>query len=177
MGDVTLHLPDSTWTAIQEHLLPKKARFEEAAFIFAAVEETPSAIDLQAIEWYPVPPDGFDVQSPRFLQLTDEIKARMIKRAHDLQAALIEVHSHPGQAVAAFSPSDLSGFEEVVPHVRWRLKARPYAAVVVANQTFDAFTWTGKETQARPLHALVADGKHFHPTRATLLGRGTYGSR
>jgi hypothetical protein len=175
--NVTLVLENGMWPAIQRHLLPNLAMYEEAAFVFATVEESAEATLLRAIEWYAVPPDGFEVQSPYFLQLTDETKAHVIKRAHDLEAALVEVHSHPVQTLAAFSPSDLAGFAEFVPHVRWRLKRRPYAAVVVANRTFDAFTWAGASAEAGPLHALVADGKDFHPTRATYVtSGGSYGS-
>lgn len=177
MGEVSLHMPHGTWPAIQQHLFPKQAMFEEAAFVFAAAEDSQVATLLRVVEWRPVPPEGFEEQSPYFLQLTDETKAQVIKRAHDLQSSLVEVHSHPFQALAAFSPSDLLGFSEFVPHVRWRLKRRPYAAVVVANRTFDAFAWAGETNQARPLHAIVADGQHFHPTGATQVGSGGfYGS-
>jgi hypothetical protein len=167
MDSVNLFLAAGMWSAIQQHLRPKRAKFEEAAFVFATAEEAPGSVNLHAVEWYAVPPNGFDEQSPYFLQLSDETKAKVIKRAHDLQASLIEVHSHPFQELAAFSPSDISGFAEFVPHVRWRLKGRPYAAIVVANHTFDAFAWTGQAVEAGPLHSLVADGEHLYPTRAT----------
>jgi hypothetical protein len=166
--DVTLHLLDGMWDAIQQHLIPARAKFEEAGFIFAAANDDLAGLELHALEWYPVPPEGFDVRSAYFLQLTDETKAMVIKRAHDLGACLIEVHSHPFQTVAAFSPSDLLGFSEFVPHVRWRLKRRPYAAVVVAERSFDALAWAGEEIDGSPLKAIVADGKHLQPTRATI---------
>lgn len=170
MNDLTLTLLDGMWAKMQKHLLPKHAQFEEAAFVFATVEETPTELNLRAVEWLPVPPEGFEEQLPYFLQLTDEIKANSIKRAHDLQTALIEVHSHPFQEIAEFSPSDLFGFSEFVPHVRWRLKARPYAAIVVAQNTFDSLAWAGKCEQPRRLDMIIADGEKYIPTRATCTG-------
>ena len=178
MSDVRLSMADGMWGSIVKHLLPKRAMFEEAAFVFATVEEKPASITLQTIEWYPVPPEEFDEQSPYFLQLTDETKAKIIKRAHDLQSALIEVHSHPFQQQAEFSHSDLMGFSEFVPHVRWRLRSRPYAAIVVADRTFDALTWVGNGTEAGPLTAIIADGNHHHATGAThARAGGANGSR
>jgi hypothetical protein len=165
--DVTLVLPDGMWSAVQRHLLAQRATFEEAGFLFASTEGGSTAIELRAVEWYGIPPEGFEERSPYFLQLTDETKALVIKRAHDLQACLVEVHSHPFQSIAAFSPSDLFGFSEFVPHVRWRLKRRPYAAVVLAKRSFDALVWAGDATDARPLQAIIADDRQLYPTFAT----------
>lgn len=178
MSVIKLILPDGLWPSIQRHLLPERGKVEEAAFLFAAVEEEPSLTNLRVIDWYPVPPEGFEEQSPYFLHVGDETKAHVIKRAHDLQAALIEVHSHPFQTIAEFSQSDLLGFSEFVPHVRWRLKRRPYAAVVVADRTFDALAWAGDSKDAGPLHSIDADGEHFYPTGATEPDSGeSYGTR
>ena len=83
---------------------------------------------FEYIEWYAVPADGFSVCNEYHFELTDEVRAQVIKRAHDLGASIAEVHSHHGPWPAAFSPSDQLGFREFVPHVWWRLKGRPYLA-------------------------------------------------
>lgn len=168
MKIVNLHLPDGEWAKIRQHLRPKRSKAEEAVFVFATVEETSLSVDLRMVESYPVPPQGFDHQSEYYLQLTDEEKAKLIKRAHDLQASLIEMHSHPMQMQAEFSPSDLMGFREFVPHVRWRLKRRPYAAVVVAQRSFDALAWVEDSTSPGSLAAIFADGQRLVPTGNTL---------
>ena len=54
--------------------------------------------------------------------------------------------------------------------MRWRLKRRPYAAIVVAQGTFDALAWFGETNEALPLNTIVADGKHLAPTGATFSG-------
>ena len=54
-------------------------------------------------------PDEFESQLGDYLELADETRARLIKRAHDLQASLVEMHSHPAPFPAAFSPADRPG--------------------------------------------------------------------
>jgi hypothetical protein len=169
MRRILLELPANAWSAIGAHLLPSSASCEEAAFLFAEVAEKPDAVTLRMLEWRAVPPEGFALRSPYYLQLTDVTRAAMIKRAHDLSAALVELHSHPFQACAEFSPSDLSGLSEFVPHVRWRLRRRPYAAVVVARDSFDALAWADDQNHAFRLTAIVAGGQELPPTRHTPL--------
>ena len=77
-----------------------------------------------------------------YFELTDEARIGLIKRAHVLQASLAEFHSHLSPWPAAFSLSDRMGLKETVPHMRWRLKRRPYLAVVVAPSGFDALVWS-----------------------------------
>jgi hypothetical protein len=92
-------------------------------------------------EWRAIPPEGFEYQGAYHVSLTDEMKTDVIRWAWDAGASLVEAHSHIGFERAKFSPSDLWGFREWVPHLFWRLRARPYAALVVAGDTFDALAW------------------------------------
>lgn len=139
---VDLRIPKEIFTAMRSHLLPRTTRNEQAGFMFAhfrpATEET---LRLDFEEWCPLSPADFAYQSPLHLELRDETRARVIKRSHDLNCSLVEFHSHPSPYPAKFSGSDFMGFREFVPHVLWRLKNRPYAAVVVAPSGFDALAW------------------------------------
>ena len=113
------------------------------AFLFARHRTEDAEQIFETIEWYPVPPDGYGVRNEFHFELTDEVRAHVIKRAHDLGACIVEVHSHGGPLPAAFSPSDLWGFREFVPHVWWRLKGRPYLALVATRRDFDGLAWRG----------------------------------
>lgn len=142
-----LVLPGAVRDALWTHLLPRPGGPEEAAFVFAMPEATGGDNHYHHVEWFPVPPDGFASRSAVHFELTDEFRARAIKRAHDLGASLVEFHSHTGPWPAAFSPTDIIGFQEFVPHVWWRLKGRPYLAVVVAPSGFEGAIWvTGPHT-------------------------------
>lgn len=64
------------------------------------------------------------------------------------RATLVEAHSHGPRGVPTFSGSDWTGFSEWVPHVRWRLRGAPYAAIVVAAAgTLDAIAWIDDEPE------------------------------
>lgn len=138
---------------------------EQAAFLFA----TRPRSDLLAVEeFYPVPPEGFLRQSRYHCHLTDEVRALVIARATVLEACLIEVHSHDDVSPVWFSPTDLRGFEEWVPHVRWRLADRPYVALVFGGREFDALVWESGLGGASGLGALVVDGEALRPSSITI---------
>jgi hypothetical protein len=73
----------------------------------------------------------------------------------------------------------MCGFQEWVPHIMWRLRQRPYVAVVVTPDSFDALVWQAGDQVMRPrgLHSLVLDdGRELRPTGETLrlLSAGSF---
>ena len=120
------------------HLLREDTVREQAAFLFCMTEPADNGLTFVVVDQAFLGPDDFFAQHADYLELTDEARIRLIKRAHALGASLAELHSHPGPWPAAFSLSDRMGLKETVPHMRWRLKRRPYLAVVVAPSGFDA---------------------------------------
>jgi hypothetical protein len=167
-----LELSSTVHEQLTQHLLGKRDGNEQAAFAFA--EYDPEDHGFTVVDWYPVPSEGFVVQLPYHFELTDETRAHVIKRAHDLAASIIEFHSHTGGGLAQFSPSDWSGFEEIVPHVWWRLKGRPYAAVVVSRSGFDAFAWLADPNTPTRLGAMKVEGRILLPTGVSPLERSGY---
>jgi hypothetical protein len=174
MNSVLLHLPRDVHEALWRHLLPPQGGAEEAAFVFARLIEATGGRTFEYLEWLPVRPDGFASHSGFHLELSDATRAAVIKRAHDLRASLIEFHSHDGPWPAGFSASDCAGFEEFVPHVWWRLRRRPYAAVVVASTGFDALVWLDAPDAPTRLDAIVVDGDRLEPTRLSPLQKDGY---
>jgi len=167
MGRRLLVLPRKVRDELWGHLLRGPGTPEEAAFVFVSRDPDHGEDQYRYVDWVPVSPNGFASRSPVHFELTDETRARVIKRAHDVGASLIEVHSHTGRWPAAFSPTDIIGFREFVPHVWWRLKGRPYGAVVVTTTGFDAAFWvTGPETVSG-LDGIVVDAELLRPTGLT----------
>jgi hypothetical protein len=114
------------------------AKPEEVVFAFATFED--GVFEVVGLEIMM----GVDVESQSAMHVTlaDEVRPRLIKTAWDSGHCLIETHSHGPRGYAEFSLSDLLGFDEWVTHVRWRLRGRPYMALVVAGETWDALAWT-----------------------------------
>ena len=170
MGQVTLHVPSRVYEEIDAHLLDKNAGSEAAGFMFVMPSNQDGENDVyEHVEWCPVPPDGFVANSWYHLEITDEFRAGVIKRAHDLGASIVEFHSHLGPQPARFSPFDRRGLREFVPHVQWRLRGRPYFAVVFAHTGFDGLAWINYPGEPQHLDGIVVGDRVFEPTRLSSL--------
>lgn len=167
INKILLKIPKTVQRDIWTHLLPKRFTFEEAAFLFARREFEEKAELLSYFEWAPVPPNGFLSRSAYHFELTDKTRAIMIKRAYELGMCMVEFHSHKECQPAQFSISDLLGFREFVPHVWWRLKRRPYAAVVLSRSGFDGLVWIACPYAPQRLDGIVIGKSVLIPTRLT----------
>lgn len=169
MTDALLELPAAVYSDLQKHLLPPHSKIEQAAFVYARAETSAgNSTIFRFLDWLPLKADNFAAQHEVYLELRDEMRGSLIKRAHDLNASLVEFHSHPGPYPAQFSPSDLAGFHEFVPHVWWRLRGKPYAAVVVAPSGFDALAWLTSAQEPAALNGIMVEGERLTPTGLTL---------
>jgi len=166
MESTGLEFPRDIYRKLWEHLLPAQQCNEEAAFAFVHPTEESSMFRL--VEWYPIMPDGFAYQSSYHLELADKERAKIIKKAHDLDASIVELHSHLSIEKPAFSLSDLHGFEETVPHFLWRLKGKPYFAVVVSRYGFDGLVWFPNSETRVQLQCIRVGEEVFRATGKTL---------
>jgi hypothetical protein len=150
----SLWFPAGLHRELLAHLQATNA--EQVAFLFT---EPPVPNEpLRVAELYQVPPEGFELQSAFHVTLADDVRGRVIGRAWQLGGCLVEVHSHTGGHRASFSRSDMSGFDEWVPHVRWRLGGRTYVALVYADDSFDALVWEEGRDGPGPLGGVTVDG-------------------
>lgn len=159
---------------LRRHLL-RTARCEQGAFLFCRHSASNGGDHIfECEDWSPLKRADYEVQAGDYLELTDAARARLIKQAHDRGVCLVESHSHPGPYPAAFSYSDLTGLDEFVPHVRWRLRGRPYAALVFAQSGFDGLAWTdGPSAPPRQLVAIDTERARLAATGLTLAGMQT----
>ena len=164
-----LHIQPDTYRNVLKHLLEQSHETEAAGFMFARSETQGDDRVFNAVEWFPVPEEGFLEITDHHFALSDQTRAAVIKRAHDLEASITEFHSHIGPWPAAFSQTDQIGFQEFVPHVMWRLKGRPYLAVVVASTDFDALVWTSDAKSPQYLDGIMAGDAIVRPTRLSSL--------
>lgn len=177
MDVTTLAMTSSCYSTLQQHLLGSDSGCEEAAFLFCELLESSTVLRLRVKEFILLPEEAFVSRSAWYLELSPATRGAVIKRAHDLGACLVECHSHPGQRHAEFSASDLAGFSDFVPHVRWRLPGRPYGALVFAANSFDGLVWLNEDVPGE-LNVIELESGRLQATGATLnalLSRRHYG--
>lgn len=169
---IELLIADRELEGLRAHLFPPGSEVEQAAFGFARPEMRANGLRLHLDAWLPIVRDGFNAQSEAYLELRDGMSGTVIKRAHDMGACLIEFHCHMGPWPAMFSLSDVAGFQEFVPHVWWRLRGRPYAAVVMTVDAFDGLAWieaadlpVGLDVIQTPSRRIAATGRSVRALR------------
>lgn len=163
-------IPSPDYRTMCDHLLQNED--EQAVFLYADVEAHGMGITFSVRAMEMVPAEGFDVQSGFHLSLNDDVLGAVIKRAWDSGRSIIEAHSHPFPGLpASFSPSDIWGLRELVPHVGWRLGGRPYAALVFGPDTFDAMVWRQNAANPERLGLLDIGDTGIEPTGLTLARR------
>ncbi len=169
-----LTLPEQLRQEIWSHLLPANFTAEEAAFMFVRPEKKGNVLSFTCLDWYPVKSDGFVRQDKYYFELTDRVRAEVIKKAHDLEASLVELHCHAEHLPAAFSPTDFMGFSDFVPHCWWRLKARPYIAVVISKSGCDGLVWLTSPKEPQMLDAISTEKGLIATTGNSYLRRTSY---
>ena len=167
--NAVLIITASLYDSLVAHVLPPGDDVEQAAFMYARRRDGDGMMAIfEVVDQILIGGDGFLRRSEYHLELTDEVRGAVIKRAHDLGASLAEVHSHPFNAPASFSWSDLAGLDEFVPHVWWRLNRRPYFAFVFGPTSFDALAWLDDPRTPMALRHLDVAGNLLVPTGITL---------
>jgi len=165
---VTISMDESTLTDVQRHLFPKGDRREQGGFLFTRFDEGKQTFVV--MEWMPLVESDYFYQERDYLEMSDLTRGSLIKKAHDLQASLVEIHCHPGQHKAEFSLADWMGFSSFVPHIRWRLANRPYAALVFGHQSVDGFAWIDDVKLPIGVTGIVA-GDFIHRTTGESIKR------
>lgn len=162
---ITLHIPAQIAHRLERHL--SEGPDEQLAFMLAAWDGDRAAVtDLHLVA-----NAAFDIQTPWHLSLSDEERATVIKWAHERDAALVEAHVHRQGDPAEFSASDRKGLGSFVPHVWWRLRHRPYLALVFAETTVDGLAWRIDPTTPEAVGALCVEGRSDRSPTGLTLGR------
>lgn len=139
---------------------------EQVGFFLADYDNATGAFHL--LEWRLVRSEGFDTFGPLHVTLSDEVQTGVIQWAFSSGRCLVEAHSHGPRWPAEFSSTDLLGLDEWVPHVRWRLRARPYGALVVGGRDFDGLAWVEAAVTPVQITTLTAGAIDLTATMRTL---------
>jgi hypothetical protein len=153
-----LKLTAEQFDDLRAHLL--RNHDEQVAFAFAAIAEANDNRVFEVADLFLVPQEDFVIQTEYHVELTEDVLSRVIKMAWDRKAAIVDFHSHPRASTpVSFSPSDLFGFADLVPHANWRLRGKPYLGVVLAPNSFDALVWSGGYGSPEELTGILVVGQ------------------
>lgn len=150
------------------HLLPDNTEREQAAFMFAKTTDLSEGSQLVVEAIRLLNQDDFLIHRGDQIELADACRSSVIKEAHDRDAVLIEIHSHPFPWPAQFSYADYLGLRETVPHMLWRLPSRPYVALVAAPTGFDGLLWSESFAAPTPLNAMIVGSQRHIPSNLSM---------
>lgn len=162
---MVLHLDTARWAALKDHM---DHRVERAAFLFASHDT--GALHVRDI-WL-LDDDGYDISTADHLAAHEDALPEVIRRAHAGNHAVIEAHSHNSRGQTRFSNYDLDNIAELARHMLWRLPGRPYTALVIGPDSFDALQWA---PDAQSLTEVDIAGDIRRPTGLSLatIGKGS----
>lgn len=163
-----LKMPDDEFQRVHAHLIRPNADREQAAFLLVKRSDDSSLIAFNFLEAILLSSSDFASQWDDYIELTDEARLGLIKRAHALGASLVEIHSHLGPWPARFSEADRRGFVDTIPHMFLRLHGRPYVAMVFTETAFDALVWLDSPDRPVPLAGLWTGRSLLRPTNLSL---------
>lgn len=148
-----ISFPMDIFDPLAKHL---RSRPEEVAFMLSPPPEKDGLFRIHDLRV--IGAERFNHQSDDYAEPDDELRGEVIQWAWQAGASLIEAHSHGSYFLPArFSGFDFEQFEEWVPHVRWRLAGRPYAALVFAGDEVDGLAWLDS-SQPEAIEAIMVDG-------------------
>ena len=162
-----IHIPRSLHSRFREDF---GERVEHVGFFLADYDNESRSFVVR--DWRAMAEKDYEIQTDFHVSLKDNVRGEIIKWAWDEHASLIEIHSHGARFEAEFSPSDMMGFEEWVPHLWWRLRGRPYAAIVTAGETTDAMAWVEAADRPEQVSSIRVDDEILVPTGNTIARRG-----
>jgi len=140
---MTISISSSTelYATVTDHL---RSRPEQVAFLIARALDQSSGGSLEVTDHLLLNPSDL-VNDEWCVALSEKDQQQVLDWAFLRDGWLIEAHSHIGWLgdPACMSATDIAGLHSWVPHVRWRLQRRGYAALVFGNCTFDGLGWTG----------------------------------
>lgn len=159
-----LHLTGTQYTELRAHLFDAA---ERVAFLFTRLAG--SEHDAHVVEVRLLDEHDYQWRHGHGVELAEHVRPELIRTAHEHGYAVVEAHAHdwPGPRTQ-FSGIDLDGLCELGPHMTWRLPGRPYTALVLGPDSFDALQWhPGSEVTT--IEALIVDGEHLCPTGLSII--------
>jgi hypothetical protein len=158
-----LHLTGRRYSNLRAYLF---APGEPIAFLFT--QPLDSDHDVQVVDLRLLNEHDYLRRNRYRVEVADHVRPELILTAHRHGYAVVEAHAHgwPGNDTR-FSSTDLDGLRDLGPHMIWRLPGRPYTALVLGPDSFDALQWLA-DGAITTIESLVVDGEPGYPTGLSL---------
>ncbi|GAA1646511.1 hypothetical protein ACFQY4_05400 [Catellatospora bangladeshensis] len=154
-----LHLTADHYERVLRYLA---APTERIAFIYT--RPAADGPDQHGVEVELLHDDEYTASDRHGVELADHVRPQLIRTAHEHDYGIVEAHAHLWRGPRTqFSDIDLDGLRELGPHMTWRLPGRPYIALVLGPDSFDALSWQTC-SPASGIDALVAGEQVMYPT-------------
>ncbi len=166
-----LQIPRADYRVMKDYLASQS---EEIAFLFALMDDSGQRLMVKEVKL--LTEKDYAHHNWNGLGLADHVRPEIIKHAHANNYVVIEAHAHNGFGWSAqFSLTDMDGLAELVPHMLWRLKGRPYVALVFTENDFDALVWHIVD-KPETLSGLRVEDNSTRPTGLSLsaIQKGAY---
>ena len=162
-------IPSGIAEMLRHHFFQNE--LEQGAFLFAEPKRADGEFSLVVTDHYLVPSSCWEVQAEIYLQMKDAERAKIMKMARDKNLCTIDCHSHPHASDDVwFSPSDVAGITEFAQYAKWKLGAKPFAAMVWGERSVDAVLWQEAFLEAQR----VAEIKIIGDSNQTLTPSGSW---
>lgn len=163
---VVVRIDDLMYKEVRSHLLQND--LEHVCFLYyrSIFNKGNYVMDVQ--DFYIVPAHEYDCQYEFHVSLKEECQSKIIKKAWDKKLSIGEIHSHPASMRAKFSATDISGFQDFVPHIWWRLKKGPYFALVISQYEIDALAWIKGPGSYEAVKRIEVGNSLIYPSNNTL---------
>lgn len=133
-------IPENIYRDVYSHLLQNE--LEQAAFLFANENTSPSTCELLVKDAYLVHGEGWETQEDIHLEMKDTERAKIMALARKGNFSVIDCHSHPNTEYKAwFSASDVHGITDFALYAKWKLSGRPFGAMVWTDSSMDSVIW------------------------------------
>jgi hypothetical protein len=161
-----LHLTSTQHTELHPYLFDAPERITFLFFPLQRGSATPD--DAHVGEVLLLEPRDYLHRDQHYVELAEHVRPAVIRTAYRYGYAVVEAHAHdwPGPSTR-FSSTDLDGLQQLGPHMTWRLPGRPYTALVLGQDSFDALQWH-PDGRVTTIDALVTDGEPTAPTGISL---------
>lgn len=140
---ILVSIPREKYRFIRAHLF--KGAKEQGCFLFADTRLEGAVVNMQVKGMHLIKENRWDHQSDFHLDLKEDEKVKVMRKAKKSGYDLIECHSHRFSGVAKFSQSDISGLDAFVRYIWWKLPGKIYGALVWTKNDIAGDAWLPKK--------------------------------